>query len=402
MAVLMVILFHSWTSAGSPKYSWHLANLFSVCFTGVDLFFILSGFLLAQSWMHSGFLSRPQPSLRRYFRRRWFRIAPGYYCALFFWVTLFIPLLTPAALLYSAKGLVIFGLHLSMLITLLPVAGQYNPVWWTIPVECSFYLVLPYAVYLFTGKRLFIGLFLSWLVSFGWMTICLHPPAYLVAGLLAFHRFYLGGLVPLDVIRGSSAGILLNQLPTYAFVFGLGLFLANLYARKELGLARTPFWKTALSQRFGIVYFFVGLFICVLAMNGYGHLISKGKFVSLFAVSAWTSLGFSFVLAGLIFGPKWIGGIFRSRSLRLLGLIGYSAYLWHLPVIFVISRTPYLAALPSSLRFPIILTQAVVVTAILAAFFFLTVEKPFLLASRKSGRPQWQGPVPAPSSAKVL
>lgn len=218
------------------------------------------------------------------------------------------------------------------------------------------------------------------------MTICLHPPSYLVAGLLAFHRACLGGLVPLEVIHSSSAGVLLNQLPTYAFIFALGIFLANLSARKELGLARTSFWKVALGQRSGIVYLFVGLVICILAMNRYGHLISKGTFVSLFAVSAWTSLGFAFVLAGLIFGPAWTGGIFRSRPLRFLGLIGYSAYLWHLPVIFVISKIPYLAALPASLRFLIIFLQAIVVTSVLAAFFYLSVEKPFLIASRKSGR----------------
>ena len=38
VAVLMVVAYHSWNSAGAPRYSLHLGNLLSVCFAGVDLF----------------------------------------------------------------------------------------------------------------------------------------------------------------------------------------------------------------------------------------------------------------------------------------------------------------------------------------------------------------------------
>ncbi len=171
---------------------------------------------------------------------------------------MFVPLITPPELLYSAKGTAILGLHLLMMVNLLPVAGQYNPVWWTIPVESTFYLILPFAVYLFSGKRLLLGLLLTGVISLGWNLLCFNPPALLLEPLLWFHRACLEGVVPLSVIRNSWGGVLVNQLPTYAFVFGLGIFLANLQVRKQLGLAQGRFWKSVVSAMFGATYFVTG------------------------------------------------------------------------------------------------------------------------------------------------
>ncbi len=381
-AVLMVIFFHAWKTAGSPKYGWHFSNLLSTCFTGVDLFFILSGFLLAQSWMRSRFLGRAAPDLSRYFGRRWFRIAPGYYCALFFWVTLFIPLITSARLLYSLKGVGVLALHLAMLITLLPVPGQYNPVWWTITVEFIFYLLLPLVVHWFTGNRLFLGLLISALISFCWMTLTLHPPVWLTEALLGFHQSLLGGLIPPDVLRQASVAVLENQLPTYAFVFGLGIFLANLQVRRDLRLAQAGFWKIALSPRSGSLYFIAGVVTVLETLNRYGHQILKGSSVNLWSVTALVSIGFSLLLAGLLFGPAWTRFLFLFPPLRLFGLVGYSAYLWHIPAIYVASQIPVVAALPPRIRFLVIASEATLVTLLLASFFYLTVEKPFLLMRR--------------------
>ncbi len=89
-------------------------------------------------------------------------------------------------------------------------------------------------------------------------------------------------------------------------------------------------------------------------MDLYGHHILKGEFVNVLSVSAWTSLGFSLIIAGLLFGPKWTRLIFTFLPLRLFGLVGYSAYLWHLPAVFVASRIPIFTALSPQLRFPLI------------------------------------------------
>ena len=44
--------------------------------SGIDLFFVLSAFLLSQQFLRADFMNRERPSLRRYYRTRFLRIAP--------------------------------------------------------------------------------------------------------------------------------------------------------------------------------------------------------------------------------------------------------------------------------------------------------------------------------------
>jgi peptidoglycan/LPS O-acetylase OafA/YrhL len=389
LAVLMVLLYHSWQTAGGPKYGWKFlgvkgdfANLLAVCFTGVELFFILSGFLLAQSWVRADFLGRPRPSLRKYFRLRWFRIAPAYYCALVFWILLFIPMISPPKLFYSGKGVIVFVVHALMLESFLPVAAQYNPTWWTMSVETLFYVVLPFAVYLFLRNRWIVSVPICLLISLGWMTLCLHPPSFLADTLLRLLHACLNGVVSPESINTPVFGVLINQLPSYCFSFGLGIALANLYVRKEIGAARTRLGLALINPSCGSLYFVVGCVLVFSSMNRYGHDILKGQFVYLASVSGVTSVGFTLVLAGLVFGAGWTRALFNSFPLRLLGLIGYSAYLWHIPVIFVASSIPWIKNIPSGQRFPVLFLHALFATTLIASFFYLAVEKPFLMASR--------------------
>ena len=124
--------------------------------------------------------------------------------------------------------------------------------------------------------------------------------------------------------------------------------------------------------------------VVLMSMNKYGHDLMKGKFVYLSSVSGFVSFGFALLLAGLLFGPRYLRRPFNLVPLRLLGLIGYSAYLWHIPAIVIASKLPFLAQLPPAQRFPLLFFQALIATTLIAAFFYLTVEKPFLVRSRRS------------------
>ena len=294
--MLLVLVFHSWNASGKPSYRWKilgakgdLANLFAVFFTGVQLFFILSGFLLAQPWFRSDYFGKPRPSLKKYARLRWFRIAPAYYCALGFWVLLFIPLITPAPLFYSARGVLVFLLHLFLLENFLPIAAQYNATWWTIPVEALFYVVLPFGVCLFYRWRWLVTLPASLLVSIGWVLLSLHPPSAIT----------------------SASVVLINQLPSYIFSFALGIVLANLFVRSRQGVRR--------DRAIFTFCFVAGVMVVLMSMNKYGHDLMKGKFVYLSSVSGFVSFGFALLLAGLLFGPRYLRAPFNLVPLRLLG-----------------------------------------------------------------------------------
>ena len=51
-------------------------------FAGVDVFFVLSGFLLALPFARHALGAGPRPRLGRYFRRRLLRVFPAYYAQL--------------------------------------------------------------------------------------------------------------------------------------------------------------------------------------------------------------------------------------------------------------------------------------------------------------------------------
>ena len=104
---------------------------------GVPLFFILSGWLLGAQVIAS---SNASFSLRRFWLRRVLRIYPAVWFELAVLLLLagLIPgLITPAA--YET-----LPLQVLLWVNLPPVMAEpLNLVWWTLPVELGFYLILP-------------------------------------------------------------------------------------------------------------------------------------------------------------------------------------------------------------------------------------------------------------------
>ena len=127
------------------------AGLWGFASTGVDLFFVLSGYVFAPY-----FFAKPL-SLRPHLIRRFFRLYPLYLCALLLYVGLHVP--TSAAWDH-------FGVHLLMghTLTSLAIANFYNPAFWSLPPEVEYYLLLPLLAWLSSQQRLgrfrFVGLVL--------------------------------------------------------------------------------------------------------------------------------------------------------------------------------------------------------------------------------------------------
>lgn len=88
LAVLMVIITHTWTTNGAPALSFHihhhsivLAALPAVGYIGVDLFLVLSGFCLAYPFMRNPNY-RGRITVAEFWKRRYLRIAPAYYVSI--------------------------------------------------------------------------------------------------------------------------------------------------------------------------------------------------------------------------------------------------------------------------------------------------------------------------------
>ncbi len=138
LAILMVIAFHAFYSQPDniPQTFTRVQNLFIqatwVGEYGVNLFFVLSGFLITGLLLQS--VRRPD-YYRRFYRRRALRILPAYYAILVVLV----------ALRASGAFLGLSAIYLSNVTPLFGVAIAY-PVLWSLAVEEHFYLLWPTVV----------------------------------------------------------------------------------------------------------------------------------------------------------------------------------------------------------------------------------------------------------------
>src|SRR3984893_5899838 len=156
-AIGMVILFHlnAYLTAKSPFYStappnsdW-LAQAALVGFRGVELFFVISVFILGLPFAASYLKGATPVNLRKYYLRRLTRLEPPYIAAL---LVLYILALTvkgvPPASFYPHLAASIFYLHSLIYGTFSPAMG----VAWSLEIEVQFYLLVPLLTLLFAIK----------------------------------------------------------------------------------------------------------------------------------------------------------------------------------------------------------------------------------------------------------
>ena len=168
VAILSVLIYHYLEQQGpTPPHSLtHYAQrLVLMGWSGVDLFFVLSGFLIG------GILLDARES-RSYFStfylRRFFRIIPIYYL----WTALYILVVSLASgflLRHSNSGILprpdfFVYAHFLFLQNIIPfpyagVAGAWFSHLWSLAVEEQFYLVSPVLIRLLSGRSLKVFLF---------------------------------------------------------------------------------------------------------------------------------------------------------------------------------------------------------------------------------------------------
>src|SRR5207248_3433339 len=67
------------------------------------------------------------------------------------------------------------------------------------------------------------------------------------------------------------------------------------------------------------------------------------------------AIGFTLMLAGVLFGAKWLQAVFAFTPLRIFGVLAYSLYLTHVAIMIVLSKLPGIQALDPARRFPMLL-----------------------------------------------
>lgn len=337
VAVLMVMFYHAfyWGMNLSlfPTVEGRLLQLAWVGRLGVNLFFVLSGFLITGLLLNAR--SRPD-YYRKFYIRRALRILPAYSATLL-------------VLFFAGVSLKFIGLSLLYLSNLTPLFGVAiaYPVLWSLAVEEHFYLLWPLAVRNFSSRTILAGSAAIVLLSplLRWISYRIQSRQ----GWVSFELF--------DYTWNSADGL------------ACGAFLAVWL--REFAPDRRKFGKQI-----------AGLLIIGLALLPFGTLSRHTAAGAALQVVPWHFLFVVFIGAALLAGSRW-GEAARSRFLEFFGEISYGLYLYHLLVFNgfewllnkgVIRRLQIDPLLGLSIRFLICGGIAVGIAYLSRRFF----EEPFL------------------------
>lgn len=213
LAACMVVGTHYASMAAAHPGLWGFAS------TGVDLFFVLSGYVFAP-YLHG----RPLATLP-HLARRFFRLVPLYWTALACYLLL--STLQGRAMLYVPEHFLFLHTTRS-----LEIATYYNSAFWSLPPEVEFYLVLPMLAWAATRWRL------AWLVVLAVAThlalVAAADPASQAVTARAIATIHLPGLL-CEFALGAMAWHLVQTAPgTKQRAFRLLLGLLALAATMTL------------------------------------------------------------------------------------------------------------------------------------------------------------------------
>lgn len=325
VAVLPVILYHGGFS------------VFSGGFVGVDVFFVISGYLITSIILNER--ANDSFSLLRFYERRARRILPALFfvmlcCVPFAWIWMFPLDLKDFAQSMVATTAFLSNIHFWLESGYFEIASETKPLLhtWSLAVEEQYYVLFPLFVLLmwrFGRRWLFLSILAiavaSLLLSeWGWR--------YLPTG-----NFYLA--------------------PTRAWELLAGSICAFVHFRNE--------------QKRNEPLAVIGLGLILFAIFYYDDSV---PFPSLYALAP--VVGTALII---LFGPNgtWTARLLSTGPFVGIGLISYSAYLWHQPL-FAFARIRSLHEPPQALMLAL-----AVASLALAYLSWRYVELPF---RRKRGR----------------
>lgn len=318
LAVLAVLLFHAQISG------------FGGGFVGVDVFFVISGFLITKILIDN-------PSIVSFYERRARRILPALFALLVAAMALAGWMMLPHDLVALAKS-AIAALLFSSNVWFWRQAGYFateTELWpllhtWSLGVEEQFYIVFPLIVRLVRcWPKHWLAVIFALLAAASFAT-CVIAMSYYAKPVVAFYlaptrawELLIGSILATDAIPSIARPALRNLLAASG--------LAAIVSAVLFYTPATPF-------------------------PGVGALLPV--FGS--AMVIWAGQG----------GESAIGSALGSRPLRFIGLVSYSLYLWHWPIL---AFARYVAVRPLTTAET---AFALAASLIVATFSWRYIERP--------------------------
>jgi peptidoglycan/LPS O-acetylase OafA/YrhL/RimJ/RimL family protein N-acetyltransferase len=347
LAIAMVLVFHldgyvkekssALTFAPTNETLAQVPNVFIFGFQGVELFFVISGFILAVPFMryHLALTDR-KPRLKAYYLRRLTRLEPPYIIST---IGIFLLLVTVIGSKYSLGTLSLSLLSSLFYAHFLVFPGEppyINQITWSLEMEVQFYLLAPFLV----GA-------LCWLKN---------KHARRIFTLLLIVAF--GGLSWMQELYWH-VGVM--NIAMYLQYFLAGILLCDIFLLDNENLGRL--------NNIGI--FILGLLLLIL-ITCLNHAYAQN--IALRMASPLMILAFYLI----VFGNKWWNRIFSLNGLTLIGGMCYTIYLLHYVTISAVGRFTvtrlYVGNYVAFYLLQVLILLGVVM--FLSAIYFLLIEKP--------------------------
>jgi peptidoglycan/LPS O-acetylase OafA/YrhL len=336
LAISYVFIYHYAVLFKHPAWLGPLADF---GWSGVDLFFVLSGFLIGGQLL-GRVASGQETSIKDFYVQRFLRIMPAYWVVLAFYFA--IPAVIERGQLPPLWRFLTFTQNFGLNNQ---VYGAFSHAW-SLCIEEHFYLVLPCLIFIFSARRWWQG------------AICF-------AGLLVV----LGGAARAycltRVMAGDGNWSELIYYPTYCHLDGLIIGVAV--------AAISAFYPQQWSwlERRGYVWLFAGLALVYAA-----YALDEGQ-------NEFASTVFKFPLVAMGFGLIVIASVSRDSFLnrssavtKWIAVLSYSIYLIHKIVIHLLQGTAKALHIAPNSTLMFVLCIA---GSIAAAYALnIVVERPFM------------------------
>jgi peptidoglycan/LPS O-acetylase OafA/YrhL len=347
-AIVLVLLFHYDFYYGVPEW---LDSFSRFGWSGVDLFFVLSGYLIADKLFRE-FDARGRIGFREFYLNRILRIIPAYLAVVGLYFSF--PDLQEGRGLQPLWKFLTFTQNFSI--------DLYRNTFshaWSLCVEEHFYLLLPMLLHFTFSRKLS------------------HRAAYVFAAVVALGiiirysiwEAYVAGAYGQMRIMAAIKGI---YYPTYCRLDGLlaGVAIASIFK-----------YRPALKEK--LVKHGNGLLALSFLLLVVTYFLFGGTLVSQKFTSMMTAV-FGFPLVSLAYGllvvaamsPKCVLSGYKFRPTATLATLSYSLYLSHKIINHIVNtRLKYVLEMENYQLFPVSMVAALVCGLVL----HLIVEKPFLI-----------------------
>jgi peptidoglycan/LPS O-acetylase OafA/YrhL len=377
LAILAVIAFHSLIQVPELAFAVRDLSLGRVLLRGgmgVDLFFVLSGYLIGGQLLREG-LDTGRVRLGRFYIKRFFRIFPAYYlvlaavCAWVLWQPFY------GAILRGTEPAEAIGLAWSNALYLNNYTGSRVMPWsWSLAVEEHFYLVIPLLVGLVLVKiplaartaALWLLFVVPWVARYlAWYSLGIEPIPT--------------GVVPGEHIdRAADAVAWMDAVAVPSHTRFDGLVVGVLCAHAELASGRA---RARWSGHGGLLLTALALLVLWVYMAGKGgQPIGPVASTMLFGPAA---LAFGGLLQHCLYRERsWLRRALSLRAFYPVARVSYGMYLLH-PILIAALGATSMHGWLLSLERPLLATGLLIVVNAAVAYaaamvMFLAWEWPMM------------------------